>query len=69
MFCVLPFGLASACYVFTKLLRPLVKRWRSLGLHVFLYIDDGIFVHQYLRLSQLRTGRLLCLIWRRLALF
>ena len=42
MFCVLPFGLASACYVFTKLLRPLVKRWRSLGLHIILYIDDGI---------------------------
>ena len=26
-FKVLPFGLASACYVFTKLLRPLVARW------------------------------------------
>ena len=42
VFTVLPFGLASACYVFTKLLRPLVKRWRSLGLKVILYIDDGI---------------------------
>lgn len=41
-FTVLPFGLASACYVFTKLLRPLVKRWRVMGLHVILYIDDGI---------------------------
>ena len=41
-FTVLPFGLASACYVFTKLLRPLVKRWRARGLHVILYIDDGI---------------------------
>ena len=29
MFCVLPFGLSTACYVFTKLLRPLVNRWRS----------------------------------------
>ena len=31
VFRVLPFGLASACYVFTKLLRPLVKRWRGWG--------------------------------------
>ena len=30
-FCVLPFGLSTACYVFTKLLRPLVKHWRSMG--------------------------------------
>ena len=42
VFRVLPFGLASACYIFTKLLRPLVKRWRSMGLHVVLYIDDGV---------------------------
>ena len=41
-FRVLPFGLASACYVFTKLLRPLVKRWRAMGLRAILYIDDGI---------------------------
>ena len=44
MFTVLPFGLSTACYVFTKLLRPLVKRWRSLGLRAILYIDDGICV-------------------------
>ena len=42
MFKVLPFGLASACYVFTKLLRPLVKRWRSKGIRVVVYIDDGM---------------------------
>ena len=41
-FRVLPFGLVSACYVFTKLLRPLVKRWRAMGLHAIVYIDDGI---------------------------
>ena len=41
IFWVLPFGLASACYIFTKLHRPLVKCWRSLGLHI-IYIDDGI---------------------------
>ena len=41
MFKVLPFGLASACYVFIKLLRPLVKRWRSKGIRAIVYIDDG----------------------------
>ena len=28
--------------MFTKLLRPLVKRWRAMGIRVILYIDDGI---------------------------
>lgn len=42
MFTVLPFGLATACYAFTKLLRPLVKYWRSQGLQAILYLDDGI---------------------------
>ena len=41
-FHVLPFGQATACYVFTKLLRPLVKRWRAMGIWVILYSDDGI---------------------------
>ena len=42
VFRVLPFGLSTACYVFTKLLRPLVKRWRSRGIKAIVYIDDGI---------------------------
>jgi len=42
VFTVLPFGLATACYAFTKLLRPLVKYWRSQGLRVILYLDDGV---------------------------
>ena len=41
-FRVLPFGLSTACYVFTKLLRPLVKHWRSHGRRAIVYIDDGI---------------------------
>ena len=41
MFCVFPFCLSTACYVFTKLLRPLVRRWRSRGLRCIVYIDDG----------------------------
>lgn len=42
-FVVLPFGVSSACFCFTKLLRPLVKRWRSIamGHNSFVYLDDG----------------------------
>ena len=42
VFVVLPFGLATACYLFTKLLRPLTKYWRSRGLRAIIYLDDGI---------------------------
>ena len=41
-FRVLPFGLNSACFCFMKLLRPLVKRRRSMGHFCFVYLDDGI---------------------------
>ncbi len=43
VFTVLPFGLASAPFLFTKLFRPLVRYWRSLGFIVALYLDDGLF--------------------------
>ena len=42
MFTVLPFGLATACYAFTKLLHLLVKHWQSQGLRAILYLDVGI---------------------------
>lgn len=41
-FLVLPFGLSSACYLFTKLLRHLVKKWRVRGIKCVMYIDEGI---------------------------
>lgn len=44
-FVVLPFGLSSACFSFTKLLRPLVCRWRSMGHNSFIYLDDGLEVY------------------------
>ena len=40
-FAVLPFGLSSACFCFTKLMRPLVRRWRKMGHNNFIYLDDG----------------------------
>ena len=42
IFNVLPFGLSSACYIFTKILRPYVKKWRSKGIKSIIFIDDGI---------------------------
>ena len=41
-FKVLPFGLTSASYVFTKVMRQLVKFWRGCGLLALMYLDDGI---------------------------
>ena len=41
-FVVLPFGLSSAPYVFTKMMCPLVRLWRSNGLKAIVYLDDGI---------------------------
>lgn len=41
-FSVLPFGLSSAPYLFTKLLKPLVKKWRSTGIPIVIYLDDGL---------------------------
>ena len=35
-FKVLPFGLATACYNFTKLLTPLIKHWRGQGLRAII---------------------------------
>ena len=42
VFTVLPFGLCTACYLFTKLMRPLVRYWRGQGLRVVVYLDDGL---------------------------
>ena len=42
VFTVLPFGLATACYVFTKLLQPLTKFWGAQRLKAVIYLGDGI---------------------------
>ena len=41
-FTVLPFGLSSAPFIFTKLLRPLETHWRSHGIPIAIFFDDGI---------------------------
>ena len=45
LFTVLPFGLSSAPYIFIKLLgRPIVKHWRSQGIHTVVYLEEGFDV-------------------------
>ena len=40
VYCVLPFGLATAPLIFSKIMRVLVHRWRHIGLRVMTYLDD-----------------------------
>lgn len=47
-FTVLPFGLSMGPYLFTKIQRALVKRWRSKGFRIFTYLDDGAGADQVL---------------------
>ena len=42
MFTVLPVGLCSAPFIFTKVMRSLVKFWRREGIKICVYIDDGL---------------------------
>ena len=43
VFTVLPFGLSTSCYIFTKIVRPLARYWRARGLRILVYLDDGLF--------------------------
>ena len=42
VFAVLPLGLSMACYIFTKLMRPLMRYWHGKGLKAIVYLDDCI---------------------------
>jgi hypothetical protein len=39
---VLPFGIATASYIFTKITRVLVKHWRESAMRIIMFLDDGI---------------------------
>ena len=47
-FTVLPFGLSSAPFIFSKLLKPLETLWRSHGIPVAIFFDDGVGAGQSL---------------------
>ncbi|RCN33093.1 reverse transcriptase [Ancylostoma caninum] len=42
VFKVLPFGFTSAPFIFTKVFKPLLARWRKWGINMCLYLDDGL---------------------------
>ena len=42
VFSVLPFGLSTAPYIFTKLLKPLISHWRDLGKRICMFLEDGL---------------------------
>ena len=37
-----PCPVSTACYLFTKVMRPLVRLWHGRGLKAIVYLDDGI---------------------------
>ena len=41
-FTVLPFGLSSATFIFTKLIKPLEAFWRLQGIPTAIFFDDGV---------------------------
>ena len=45
-FTVLPLGLSVGPYIFSKVMRPLVRHWRSKALTIVVYLDDGISAAQ-----------------------
>ena len=45
-FTVLCFGLTSGPFIFTKLLRPLVRHWRGHGIKIAVFLDDGAGTNQ-----------------------
>ena len=46
VFTVLPFGLSTGPFIFTKVMRPLVAYWRSQGIRICCYLDDGLGASQ-----------------------
>ena len=42
MFIILPFDLTSAPFIFTKIVRVLVKLWRGEGVRICVFIDKGL---------------------------
>ena len=41
-FTVLPFGLSSAPYLVTKLLKPILTSWRCKGIPMAIFLDNGL---------------------------
>ena len=42
VFTVLPYGLSSAPFILTKVVRPLMKYWKFSSVKITCFLDDGI---------------------------
>ena len=70
VFKVLPIGLSTACYLFTKLMRPLVRYWRGRGLKAIVYLDDGIVAVKREEKAKVESSKVeqdlgLLLVWKK----
>ena len=52
-FQIFPFGLSSAPYLFTKLLKPLVKKWRSEAKSIVVDLNDGLGAAEYMNKAKI----------------
>lgn len=43
----LPFGLCTSPYVFTKIMKPVMHKLRTMGILSIIYIDDILCIHRY----------------------
>lgn len=48
---VLPFGLSTSGYIFSKVVREVVKHWRGRGLNIIMYLNDGLGGGKHLEYS------------------
>ena len=55
-FTVLPFGLSSAPYIFTKLLKPLQTHWRAQGIPIAIFFDDGVGAGPSIQVAKLNSS-------------
>ena len=55
-FTVLPFGLSSAPLIFTKLLKPLITHWRSQGIPITIFFDDGVGAGSLLEAAKINSS-------------
>ena len=51
-FLVLPFGLGVAPFIYTKLTRPLIAKWRGEGKKMIMFLDDGFGTADTLSLAK-----------------
>ncbi|XP_014680270.1 PREDICTED: uncharacterized protein LOC106820250, partial [Priapulus caudatus] len=57
-FLVLPFGISTVPYVYTKVVRPLVAKWRGEGKRMLMFLDDGFGCDRDFRSTQLMSNEI-----------